>query len=115
MLGVKLRELDNLAEGRRRNAETYRELFTEYQLTEQLALPCAPKPSFHVYNQFSIRAPRRDELQEYLRDQGISTEVYYPSPLHVEPAFAYLGYRNGDFPNAEEACREWLAIPIYPH
>jgi dTDP-4-amino-4,6-dideoxygalactose transaminase len=114
ILRVKLRYLDNWAEGRRRNAETYRELFAEYQLTEQLALPCAPETSFHVYNQFSIRAPRRDELQEYLRDQGISTEVYYPSPLHLEPAFAYLGYRNGDFPNAEAACREVLSIPIYP-
>jgi dTDP-4-amino-4,6-dideoxygalactose transaminase len=114
ILRVKLRYLDNWTDGRRRNAETYRELFTEYQLTEQLALPCAPKASFHVYNQFSIRAPRRDELQEYLRARGISTEVYYPSPLHVEPAFAYLGYRNGDFPNAEAACREVLSIPIYP-
>src|SRR5260370_37470056 len=114
MLGVKLRELDNLAEGRRRNAEAYRELFAEYQLTEQLALPCAPETSFHVYNQFSIRAPRRDELQGYLRDRGIPTEVYYPSPLHVEPAFAYLGHRIGDFPNAEAACREVLSLPIYP-
>jgi dTDP-4-amino-4,6-dideoxygalactose transaminase len=114
ILRVKLRHLDNWTDGRRRNAETYRELFAEYHLTEQLALPCAPRASFHVYNQFSIRALRRDELQEYLRDQGISTEVYYPSPLHLEPAFAYLGYRNGDFPNAEAACREVLSIPIYP-
>ena len=114
ILRVKLRYLDNWTDGRRRNAETYRELFTECHLMEQLALPCAPKGSFHVYNQFSIRAPRRDELQEYLRDRGISTEVYYPSPLHIEPAFAYLGYRNGDFPNAEAACREVLSLPIYP-
>ena len=114
ILRVKLRYLDNWTDGRRRNAETYRELFAEYHLTEQMALPCAPETSFHVYNQFSIRAPRRDELQEYLRDQGITTEVYYPSPLHVEPAFAYLGYRNGDFPNAEAACREVLSLPIYP-
>ena len=114
ILRVKLRYLDDWTDRRRRNAETYRELFTEYHLTEQLVLPCAPKASFHVYNQFSIRAARRDELQEYLREQGISTEVYYPSPLHVEPAFAYLGYRNGDFPNAEAVCREVLSIPIYP-
>ncbi len=77
-------------------------------------LPCAPAGSFHVYNQFSIRAPQRDELQEYLLHCGIQTEVYYPSPLHVEPAFAYLGHRKGDFPNAEAACREVLALPIYP-
>jgi dTDP-4-amino-4,6-dideoxygalactose transaminase len=114
ILRVKLRYLDNWTDDRRRNAETYRELFTEYRLTEQLALPCAPETSFHVYNQFSIRAPRRDELQEYLRSRGVPTEVYYPSPLHVEPAFAYLGYRKGDFPNAEAACREVLSLPIYP-
>jgi len=114
ILRVKLRHLNGWTNGRRRNAETYRSLFAKYGLTEQLALPCAPEASFHVYNQFSIRTSRRDELQEYLREQGISSEVYYPSPLHVEPAFAYLGYRNGDFPNAEAACREVLSLPIYP-
>jgi dTDP-4-amino-4,6-dideoxygalactose transaminase len=114
ILRVKLRYLDNWTDGRRRNAKTYRELFTKSDLTEQLTLPCEPEASFHVYNQFSIRAPRRNELREYLRGRGIPTEVYYPSPLHVEPAFAYLGYRNGDFPNAEAACREVLSIPIYP-
>jgi dTDP-4-amino-4,6-dideoxygalactose transaminase len=114
ILRVKLRHLDDWTDDRRRNAETYRELFAEYHLTEQLTLPCAPETSFHVYNQFSIRAPRRDELQEYLRDRGISTEVYYPSPLHVEPAFAYLGYHDGDLPNAEAACREVLSLPVYP-
>jgi len=103
ILRVKLRHLDNWTDGRRRNAETYRELFTKCDLTEQLALPCESEASFHVYNQFSIRAPRRDELREYLRGRGIPTEVYYPSPLHVEPAFAYLGHSIGDFPNAEAA------------
>jgi dTDP-4-amino-4,6-dideoxygalactose transaminase len=114
ILRVKLRYLDKWTDGRRRNAKTYRELFTKSDLTEQLTLPCEHEASFHVYNQFSIRAPRRNELREYLRGRGIPTEVYYPSPLHVEPAFAYLGYRNGDFPNAEAACREVLSIPIYP-
>jgi dTDP-4-amino-4,6-dideoxygalactose transaminase len=114
ILRVKLRYLDNWTHGRRKNAETYRQLFTEYGLTDHLALPSAPVDSFHVYNQFSIRAPRRDELQECLRNWGIPTEVYYPSPLHVEPAFAYLSYREGDFPNAEAACREVLSLPIYP-
>jgi dTDP-4-amino-4,6-dideoxygalactose transaminase len=114
ILRVKLRYLDNWTNGRRKNAETYRQLFTEYGLTDHLALPSAPVDSFHVYNQFSIRAPRRDELQECLRNWGIPTEVYYPSPLHVEPAFAYLSYREGDFPNAEAACREVLSLPIYP-
>ena len=114
ILRVKLQYLDNWTAGRRRNAETYRDLFSEHHLTEQVALPCVPVASFHVYNQFSIRAPRRDELQEYLRDREIPTEVYYPSPLHLEPAFAYLGHSIGDFPNAEAACREVLSLPIYP-
>ncbi len=114
ILRVKLRYLDSWTDDRRRHAETYWELFTEYHLTEQVALPSAPVGSVHVYNQFSIRAPRRDALQEYLRARGIPTEVYYPSPLHVEPAFEYLGYRVGDFPNAEAACREVLSLPIYP-
>ncbi len=114
ILRVKLPHLDAWAEGRRRNADTYRTLFATHDLTDQLALPRAPETSTHVYNQFSVRVPQRDELQGHLRDCGIPTEVYYPSPLHVEPAFAYLGYRRGDFPNAEAACREVLSLPIYP-
>jgi len=114
LLRVKLRYLDSWIASRRRNAETYRDLFAEYQLTEQLTSPSAPVTSFHVYNQFSICAPRRDELQEYLREWGITTEVYYPSPLHVEPAFSYLRHSVGDFPNAEAASRQVLSLPIYP-
>ena len=115
ILRVKLRYLNNWTRMRRKNAAIYRELFglfCEYNLP--LALPCSPSKTFHVYNQYSIRASRRDKLQAYLRDHGIQTEIYYPSPLHVEPAFKYLGYRDGDFPNAELACREVLSLPIHP-
>ena len=114
ILRVKLRYLNDWTQRRRRNAERYRELFTEYGLTRQLRLPCSQETSFHVYNQYSIRAPRRDELQGYLRDHEVPTEIYYPRPLHVEPAFRYLGYAAGDFPNTEAICREVLALPIYP-
>ncbi|MFI5072128.1 MAG: DegT/DnrJ/EryC1/StrS family aminotransferase [Terriglobales bacterium] len=114
ILRVKLRHLNDWTQRRRRNAERYRELFAEYGLTRQLKLPRSPETSFHVYNQYSIRAPRRNELQVYLRDHGIPTEIYYPSPLHLEGAFTYLGYRAGDFPNAEAACCEVLALPIHP-
>jgi dTDP-4-amino-4,6-dideoxygalactose transaminase len=114
ILRVKLLHLDKWTQQRRRNAERYSDLFIEYDLVHRLALPCSQETSFHVYNQYSIRAPRRDELQIYLRDHGMPTEVYYPSPLHAEPAFSYLGYHSGDFPNAEAACREVLSLPIYP-
>jgi len=114
ILRIKLTHLNDWTMRRRRNAEQYRQLFAEYNLTDQVALPCSPGPCFHVYNQYSIRVPQRDELQRYLRDQGVSTEVYYPSPLHLEPAFSDLGYRNGDFPNAEAICREVVSLPIYP-
>jgi dTDP-4-amino-4,6-dideoxygalactose transaminase len=99
---------------RRRNAQTYKKLFEEYELTEKVILPPSDADCFHVYNQFSIRVPLRNELHEYLRDKGIPTEIYYPSPLHVEAAFSYLGYRGGDFPVSESACREVLSLPIYP-
>jgi dTDP-4-amino-4,6-dideoxygalactose transaminase len=114
ILRIKLTHLNDWTLRRRRNAERYHELFAGYNLPKQLALPSSPKPCFHVYNQYSIRAPQRDELQRYLRDQGVSTEVYYPTPLHVQPAFSYLGYGAGDFPHAEAACREALSLPIHP-
>lgn len=114
ILRIKLTHLNDWTSRRRRNAEQYRELFAEYKLTEQLALPCSPDNCFHAYNQFSIRVSQRDELQRYLRNQGVSTEVYYPSPLHLEPAFSYLGYSAGDFPNAEAVCREVVSLPIHP-
>jgi dTDP-4-amino-4,6-dideoxygalactose transaminase len=114
ILRVKLRHLDEWTEARRQNASRYRELFAEHNLLELILLPCSPEDSFHVYNQYTIRAPQRNQLIVYLREQGISTEVYYPSPLHLEPAFACLRYGMGSFPHAEAACNEVLSLPIYP-
>ena len=114
ILRVKLRYLDEWTTGRRRNADRYHELFAEYGLLERVSLPSPADDTFHVYNQYTIRSPHRDQLLEYLREHGISTEVYYPSPLHLEPAFAYLRYCVGALPQAEAACHEVLSLPIYP-
>lgn len=114
LLRVKLRHLKEWTEQRRQNALRYRELFAKHELAQRLALPYCRDVKGHVYNQYSIRALRRNELRAHLQSQGIPTEVYYPSSLHLEPAFAYLGYRAGDFPNAESASQEALSLPIYP-
>jgi dTDP-4-amino-4,6-dideoxygalactose transaminase len=114
ILRVKLKHLPAWASARQRNAERYRVLFREFDLQGTIGLPAVPDGCAHVYNQFVIRVTHRDELKSALRQQGIPTEIYYPSPLHLQPAFASLGYSRGDFPIAEAACAEVLALPIYP-
>ena len=113
ILRVKLRHLDDWTVGRRNNAAAYRELFKARGLA-QIEVPTEPDDSFHVYNQFVVRAANRDQLREHLRKAGIPTEVYYPSPLHLQQAFSYLGYKEGDFPEAESASMQVLALPIFP-
>lgn len=114
ILRVKLRYLDRWTAGRRRNADRYRELFREFGLESRVKLPVAPLRFMHIYNQFTIRTCQRDGLREYLRTRGIPTEIYYPKPLHLQKAFAYLGHGPGDFPEAEAASLEVLSLPIYP-
>ena len=114
ILRVKLKYLASWADGRRNNADRYRALFQDRGLDQILGLPFCPDDCGHVYNQFVLRVPERDELRQHLRNAGIPTEVYYPYPLHMQPAFAYLGYREGDFPETERACREVLALPVFP-
>lgn len=114
VLTVKLRHLAAWEEARRRNAERYRRLFRDHGLGEIIGLPTAADGNTHVYNQFVIRVPKRDDLKAHLQTLGIGTEVYYPIPLHLQPCFAALGYREGDLPESERAARESLALPIYP-
>ncbi|PYV99573.1 MAG: transcriptional regulator [Acidobacteria bacterium] len=114
ILRVKLKYLPQWTAARRHNAEYYRALIAQHGLQSYISPPSEPANCTHVYNQFTIRARTRDELRAFLTEEGIPTEVYYPSPLHLQAAFAYLGYKPGQFPEAERASREVLALPIYP-
>ena len=116
VLRIKLAHLDGWAEGRRQNAARYDALLSEAGLAERgLVTPPYRLPdAHHIFNQYVIRAQDRDGLQAHLTAAGIGSNVYYPKPLHLQPCFADLGHGPGDFPHAEQACAEVLALPIYP-
>jgi dTDP-4-amino-4,6-dideoxygalactose transaminase len=111
IVSAKMPYLDKWTAARQRNAKRYDGLFAEAGLP--VGLP-AVVTDRHVFNQYVIRTPGRDELQAYLRKNGVGTEVYYPIPIHLQECFAYLGYTAGAFPESERAARETLALPIYP-
>lgn len=114
ILRVKLKHLHQWTEGRRENARRYTELFADFGLRDHIQWPVDVPGRYHVYNQFTIRAKQRENLRAHLTAAKIPTDVYYPAPLHTQPAFSYLGYREGDFPHSEAASREVLALPVYP-
>jgi dTDP-4-amino-4,6-dideoxygalactose transaminase len=99
---------------RQSKAARYQQLFSEYDGSITVQLPFASADRLHVYNQFTICTPKRDALKEHLRQSRIPTEIYYPHPLHLEPAFASLDYKQGDMPVSERASSEVLSLPIYP-
>jgi len=110
---VKLPYLDRWTAGRQANARHYRELFKAEGLDGFVKLP-VEKNGRHIYNQFVISVPsQRDELRQFLSEAGIGTEVYYPVPMHLQPCFADLNAKEGDFPVAETAAMGTLALPIY--
>ncbi len=121
ILLIKFKYLEEWIEQRRRNAHLYKSLFTESGLGCEgkdsdcpVKLPMECPYSRHTYNQFVVRVKERDRLKDFLEENGISTAIYYPYPLHIQPAFSYLGYREGDLPESELASRETLAIPCFP-
>lgn len=121
VLNVKLNYLDGWTKRRQDNARRYCALFTEAGLTAKpdIGLPQAVYEAcgcshHHIYNQFVIRVPRRDQLLTFLKERGVTTEVYYPVPFHLQECFQSLGHKSGDFPESELAASETLALPIYP-
>ncbi|MAD61443.1 MAG: transcriptional regulator [Myxococcales bacterium] len=116
ILHIKLEFLNQWAEHRRRNAQRYNQAFTQLDLVakDKLITPFARNHDEHVYNQYVIRTPHRDALKEFLKERGVGTMIYYPSPLHTQPCFQELNHKVGDFPVAELACKEVLALPVYP-
>jgi dTDP-4-amino-4,6-dideoxygalactose transaminase len=121
VLLVKLRHLDAWTERRRALAARYDELFRAAGVVEPgpypehgVVLPWIDPRAHHVFHQYVIRVKRRDDLRTWLAERGIGSEVYYPLALHQQKALAFLGYREGDFPESERAAREVLALPIFP-
>jgi dTDP-4-amino-4,6-dideoxygalactose transaminase len=132
ILRVKLKYVEGWNEARRQRAATYDRLFREAGLASlesainnqrstinvpgdsPIHLPYSAPRAHHVFHQYVVRAYRRDELREFLTARKIGTEIYYPIPLHLQTCFVYLGYREGDFPEAERAAKEVLALPMFP-
>jgi dTDP-4-amino-4,6-dideoxygalactose transaminase len=115
VLRIKLKHLQAWHEGRRQNAADYRRLFAEKGLTDVVGLPTEREGVYHIYNQFVIRVPadKRDGLFKHMQDAGIGCDIYYPVPCHLQECFASEGWKQGDFPVAEAAAKETLALPIY--
>ena len=114
VLQVKLKYLDQWTEGRRRNAEQYQQLFVQARVDGWVTVPPTVAGNFHVYNQYTVRVQKRDELRNFLKDNGVGSEVYYPLPMHLQQCYRDLGYQKGAFPISEKAADEVLSLPVYP-
>ena len=118
VLRVKLKHLDGWNTQRAERAATYDRLLTDAGLAggegSPIRLPQRAQEARHILHQYVVRAQRRDALRATLAERGIATEIYYPLPIHLQNAFVYLGYAAGDFPEAERAAAEVLALPMFP-
>lgn len=114
ILRVRLRHIETWVEERREVARRYELLFAERGLLEKVRIPTEDKGNRHSYHQYVVRAERRDELMQYLTEKGVTTRVYYPLSLHLQPCFAWLEYSKGSMPVSEQLTDEVLALPIFP-
>ena len=128
ILSVKLKYIDQWNSARRQKSENYTRLFRQAGLAsdepkEKALSPSSERPvvtpiefpeCYHVFHQYTIRVRDRDRLKDYLANEGIGTEIYYPIPLHLQRCFAYLGYKEGELINAERCAAQCLSLPIYP-
>jgi dTDP-4-amino-4,6-dideoxygalactose transaminase len=111
VLSAKLPHLAGWSAKRRENAKFYDAAFADL---DGLTTPYVDPANESIYNQYTIRTEKRDALQEHLKAKGIGNSIYYPLPLHLQPCFAYLGYKQGACPEAERAANEVLSLPIFP-
>ena len=109
ILLVKLKRLEEYTKKRRQNAAVYSRL-----LSSAVTCPVEREESYHVFHQYTIKSPKRNLIQKRLKENGISSVIYYPVPLHLQKALRFLGYRKGDFPVTERASQEVLSLPMYP-
>ncbi len=116
VLNYKLKFLDDWTEKRIKNAEMLTQGFENEKLTDDFIKTPPIVNGKHIFNQYTIRVKngKRDKLRNYLIENGITTGIYYPLPLHLQDCFSYLGYRKGDFPESEKASEEVLSLPVYP-
>ncbi len=114
LLRVKARRLGDWNEARRRNAAWYDAALSG--LEGLLVLPCAERGNYHIYHQYTVRVPdgRRDALQKHLAAHGVQSAIYYPLPIHLQEAYAFLGDKAGDLPESERASHEVLSLPVHP-
>jgi dTDP-4-amino-4,6-dideoxygalactose transaminase len=111
VLGAKLSHLEKWSAARRKNAQYYDKAFADLS---DVRTPTVDPANESIYNQYTLRVANRDALQAHLKSAAIGNSVYYPLPLHLQPCFAYLGYKKGEFPESEKAANEVLSLPVYP-
>ncbi|MEI9476483.1 MAG: DegT/DnrJ/EryC1/StrS family aminotransferase [Deltaproteobacteria bacterium] len=115
ILLVKFRHLEQWTQERQRKAERYRLLFQDLlPSVPDLRLPTIQYQNRHIFHQYVIRVPQRKQLRQFLSEEGVGTDIYYPLPLHLQECYSFLKRRRGDFPVSEKASEEVLALPIYP-